>query len=100
VCRIAIRAVARPVKTSGPRGPPRAVETPAPIVAAAAATSDPSDTMRVDTRAPTPPATAQADTSGEIASRPPNAVATLLPPRKPANTGHECPTIAARPALT
>ena len=45
-----------------------------------------------------PPTVAHAAASGDTINSPPNAVATAFPPRKRANTGHECPMHAASPA--
>ena len=91
-------ADARAVKTSGTASWRRLLSSAAPNVAVPAAVSDPTDIVRLRARAPIPPAVAHAAASGETTTSPPNAVATALPPRNLAKTGHEWPTHAASPA--
>src|ERR1019366_2762648 len=91
-------AEARAVKTTGIASWRRLLSSPAPTVAVTVAVSDPIDIVWLTASAPRPPTVAHAAAAGETMSRPPNAVATALPPRNLANTGHEWPTHAASPA--
>ena len=96
--RATTRVDASAVKTNGTASWRLVLSSPAPSVAVPAAVSDPTDMVRLRASAPRPPTVAHVAALGDTMSNPPNAVATALPPRNRAKTGHECPTHAASPA--